>query len=79
MKLFLDYYGIICYTSFVLAAISFSQIKRSGQKGKMLSIICMAVAGVLSLISIMRIVEYNRYASDVSGFLDGIFGWLGNL
>lgn len=45
----------------------------------MLAIVCMAVSGVISLITIMQIVEYNRYMSASYGTIDALSQWLGNL
>lgn len=78
LMFFFNYYGVVSYAALILALIGFRSVKRSGEKGLMLSIVCMAVSGIVSLISIMRIVEYNRYMAASYGELDALLQWLGD-
>lgn len=72
-------YTVICYAALLFAILGFRAVKKNGERGLMLAIVCMAVSGVISLITIMQIVEYNRYMSASYGTIDALSQWLGNL
>ena len=72
-------YTIICYAALLFAILGFRAVKKNGERGLMLAIVCMAVSGVISLITIMEIVEYNRYMSASYGTIDALSQWLENL
>ena len=76
---FIDYYGILRYTALVLAIIGLRQINKGNGKGKTLAIVCMAVAGVLGFIAIIRIIEYAQYSASTYGAMDGLFSWIESL
>lgn len=71
-----DYYGIACYTAFILSILGYFQSKKNNQKGTTIAIICMAISGVCSLINIIQIVNYARYESATYG---ATYGFLGGL
>ena len=76
---FIDYYGILRYTAFILAILGLHQINKNNGKGKTLAIVCIAVSGVLGFITIIKIIEYAQYSAASYGAIDGIFSWLGDL
>lgn len=78
LMFFFNYYGVVSYAALIFAILGFRAIKKSGEKGLMLSVVCMAVSGVVSLVTIMEIVEYNRYMAASYGELDGFLQWLGD-
>lgn len=74
-----DYYGVACYTALVLSILGYFQAKKNNQKGTTIAIVCMAVAGVCSLINIIQIVNYAQYKSATYGFLGGLLDILDGL
>ena len=79
LMLFFNSYGIVGFAAIVLSFLGYKAAKKNGQKGTMLAIVCMAVAGIVSLIFVIRLIEYNRYESAVYGGINGFFDWLSDL
>lgn len=76
---FSNYYGIVGFAAFILSFLGYKSAKTHGQKGTLLAIVSMAVAGITSFIFVIRFIEYHRYESAVYGGLNGFLEWLGNL
>ena len=51
-------YTIICYAALLFAILGFRAVKKNGERGLMLAIVCMAVSGVISLITIPYLMEH---------------------
>jgi len=79
LMFFFNYYGVVSYVALILAILGFRAVKRNGERGLMISVVCIAVSGVESLITIMQIVEYNRYMAASYGEINALVQWMGNL
>lgn len=79
LMFFVNYCGLVGFAALVLSFFGYKAARKNGQKGTMIAIICMAVAGITSLIFVIRLIEYNRYESAVYGELNGLLDWLGDL
>ena len=73
LMFFFNYYGVVSYVALILAILGFRAVKRNGERGLMISVVCIAVSGVESLITIMQIVEYNRYIAASYGEINALF------
>lgn len=76
---FFNSYGVVGFVALVLSFLGYKAARKNRQKGTMIAIVCMAVAGITSLIFIIRFIEYQRYESAVYGELNGFLNWLGDL
>lgn len=76
---FFNSYGVVGFVALVLSFLGYKTARKNRQKGTMIAIVCMAVAGITSLIFIIRFIEYQRYESAVYGELNGFLNWLGDL
>ena len=79
IMLFSNYYGIVGFAALILSFLGYRAAKMHGQKGTLLAIVCMAVAGITSLIFVIRLIEYQQYESAVYGGINGLLEWLGDL
>ena len=79
IMLFSNYYGIVGFAALILSFLGYRAAKTHGQKGTLLAIVCMAVAGITSLIFVIRLIEYQQYESAVYGGINGLLEWLGDL
>lgn len=76
---FSNYYGIVGFAALILSFLGYRAARTHGQKGTLLAIVCMAVAGITSLIFVIRLIEYQQYESAVYGGMNGLLEWLGDL
>ena len=79
LMFFFNYCGLVGFAAIILSLLGYKAAKKNGQKGTMMAIVCMAVAGIISLIFIIRLIEYNRYESAVYGGINGVLEWLDDL
>ncbi|MCH5282509.1 MAG: zinc-ribbon domain-containing protein [Treponema sp.] len=79
LMFFFNYCGLVGFAAIILSLLGYKAAKKNGQKGTMMAIVCMAVAGITSLIFIIRLIEYNRYESAVYGGINGLLELLGDL
>lgn len=76
---FSNYYGLVGFAALILSFLGYRAARTHGQKGTLLAIVCMAVAGITSLIFVIRLIEYQQYESAVYGGMNGLLEWLGDL
>lgn len=76
LTLFVNTYGLVGFAALILSFLGYKAAKKNGQKGTMIAIVCMAVAGITTLIFVIRLIEYQRYESAVYGGVSGFFEWL---
>lgn len=61
---FFDYFGVVSYIAFIFAILGYRAVRKYGERGLILSVICMAVAGISSFMNIAYLIayytEYNR-------------------
>ena len=79
LMFFFNYCGLVGFAAIILSLLGYKAAKKNGQKGTMIAIVCMAVAGITSLIFIIRLIEYKRYESAVYGGIKGFLEWLDDL
>lgn len=79
ISFFIDYYGILKYTTLFFSFLGYSQIKKGKGEGKTLAVVCMIVAGVLGFISVIKIIEYAQYSAASYGAIDGVLSWFDDL
>ena len=79
LTLFVNTYGLVGFAAIIISFFGYKEAKKNGQKGTMLAIVCMAVAGIISLILIVCLVEYQKYEFAVQGGISGFLEWLEDL
>ena len=59
-----DYFGVVSYIAFIFAILGYRAVRKYGERGLILSVVCMAVAGISSFMKIAYLIsyytEYNR-------------------
>lgn len=58
-------FGVVSYMAFIFAILGYRSVRKNGGRGLILSVVCMAVAGISSFMRIAYLIayytEYNRF------------------
>lgn len=83
IMIFSNPYGIVGLAAILFSFFGYKAARKNGERGTTLAIVCMAVAGVISLVFVACLidclVEYRRYESAVYGGIGGLLDLLGDL
>ena len=78
LMFFFNYQGLVGYAAVIVSAIGFWQAKENSQKGLMLAVVSMVIAGVFSFIHIKAVIDYNNYVAEQEAVAEGLLNWLGS-
>lgn len=73
LSLFLNFDGIIGFVGFIISLIGYKQVKKTGENGKLLSIIGISIGAIASIIWLTALIRYQQVSYGLFNLLELLF------